>query len=147
MSIVEELKTSCINYTTLSRADTTCVAGSRLTVDKPNRLEMFSSWSVRVATEARVARRRSSHLYIFPYRGELLRVALLIQLSPSPSSRTSSTLLGLLSSPRYSGLVTRCLSSRVGWHGPARGPVCRGTGTARQRDHQCRGHTGRTGSA
>ncbi|KAH3779846.1 hypothetical protein DPMN_157654 [Dreissena polymorpha] len=60
--------------------------------------------------------------------GELLRVALLIQLSPSPSSRTSSTLLGLLSSPRFSGLVTRCLSSRARWPGPARGPVCRGTG-------------------
>ncbi|KAH3782336.1 hypothetical protein DPMN_160251 [Dreissena polymorpha] len=55
-------------------------------------------------------------------------MALLIQLSPSPSSQTSSTLLGLLSSPRCSGLVTRCLSSRVCWPGPASGPVCRGTG-------------------
>ncbi|KAH3697397.1 hypothetical protein DPMN_084898 [Dreissena polymorpha] len=82
-----------------------------------------SCWSVRVATEARVARRRFSHLYIFPYRGELLWVALLIQQSPSPSSRTSSTLLGLLSSPRCSGLVTRCLSSRARRPGPARGPV------------------------
>ncbi|KAH3889060.1 hypothetical protein DPMN_013108 [Dreissena polymorpha] len=37
---------------------------------------------------------------IFLEGTELLRVALLIQLSLPPSSRTSSTLLGLLSSPR-----------------------------------------------
>ncbi|KAH3789801.1 hypothetical protein DPMN_167989 [Dreissena polymorpha] len=83
--------------------------------------------------KARVTRRGFSHLYIFPYifpyRGELLRVALLIQLCPSPSSRTSSTLLVLLSSPRCSGLVTCCLSSRVRWAGDG------GSGTAGQRDH------------
>ncbi|KAH3769155.1 hypothetical protein DPMN_170403 [Dreissena polymorpha] len=105
---------------------------------------LVSSWSVDVANESRVARRRFSHLYIFPYRGELLRAALLIQLSPSPSSRTSSTLLGLLSSPTFSGLVIGCLSSRVCWPGPARGPVCRGTVTVGQRDHQCGGQMGQT---
>ncbi|KAH3727318.1 hypothetical protein DPMN_053249 [Dreissena polymorpha] len=43
-----------------------------------------NSWSVRVETEARVTRRRFSHMYKFLYRGELLRAALLIQLSPPP---------------------------------------------------------------
>ncbi|KAH3787248.1 hypothetical protein DPMN_165368 [Dreissena polymorpha] len=66
-----------------------------------------SSWSVRVATEARVTRRRFAHLYIFPHRGELLRAALLIQLSSPPSSRTSSSLLGSLAPRRCSGLVNR----------------------------------------
>ncbi|KAH3886583.1 hypothetical protein DPMN_010594 [Dreissena polymorpha] len=92
----------------------------------------------RSAAEARASRpseSRPQKIY------SLVRVALLIQLNPPPSSRTSSTLLGLLSSPKCSGLVTRCLSSRARWPGPARGPVCRGTGTAGQQDHQCDGHT------
>ncbi|KAH3800042.1 hypothetical protein DPMN_153667 [Dreissena polymorpha] len=100
------------------------------------KLTSVSNWTARVATEARVTR-RFSHLYIFPFRGELLLAALQIQLSPPPSSRTASTLLGSLSFPRCSGLVDRCLSSSVRWPEPARGPVCRGTGTVGQRDYQC----------
>ncbi|KAH3806438.1 hypothetical protein DPMN_134759 [Dreissena polymorpha] len=34
-------------------------------------------------------------------------------MSPRPSNRTASTLLRSLSFPRCSGLVSRCLSSRV----------------------------------
>ncbi|KAH3798484.1 hypothetical protein DPMN_152084 [Dreissena polymorpha] len=60
-----------------------------------------------------------------------------IQLSPSPSSWTSSSLLGLLSSPGCSGSDQSAVYRRV-FACPyrSRGLVCRGTGTAGQQDHQ-----------
>ncbi|KAH3847961.1 hypothetical protein DPMN_090297 [Dreissena polymorpha] len=60
-----------------------------------------------------------------------------IQLSPSPSSRTSSSLLGLLSSPGCSGSDQSAVYRReFACPYRSRGPVCRGTGTSGQQDHQ-----------
>ncbi|KAH3781319.1 hypothetical protein DPMN_159146 [Dreissena polymorpha] len=60
-----------------------------------------------------------------------------IQLSPSPSSRTSSSLLGLLSSPGCSESDQSAVYRReFACPYRSRGPVCRGTGTAGQQDHQ-----------
>ncbi|KAH3691117.1 hypothetical protein DPMN_194077 [Dreissena polymorpha] len=60
-----------------------------------------------------------------------------IQLSPSPSSRTSSSLLGLVSSPGCSGPDQSAIYRReLACPYRSRGPVCRGTGTAGQQDHQ-----------
>ncbi|KAH3858838.1 hypothetical protein DPMN_101478 [Dreissena polymorpha] len=60
-----------------------------------------------------------------------------IQLSPSPSSRTSSSRLGLLSSPRCSGPDQSAVYRReFACPYRSRGPVCRGTNTAGQQDHQ-----------
>ncbi|KAH3793090.1 hypothetical protein DPMN_146595 [Dreissena polymorpha] len=60
-----------------------------------------------------------------------------IQLSPSPSSRTSTSLLRLLSSPGCSGSYQSAVYRReLACPYRSRGPVCRGTGTAGQQDHQ-----------
>ncbi|KAH3859228.1 hypothetical protein DPMN_101944 [Dreissena polymorpha] len=60
-----------------------------------------------------------------------------IQLSPSPSSRTSSSLLRLLSFPGFSGSDQSAVYRReFACPYRSRGPVCRGTGTAGQQDHQ-----------
>ncbi|KAH3856520.1 hypothetical protein DPMN_099110 [Dreissena polymorpha] len=60
-----------------------------------------------------------------------------IQLSPSPSSRTSSSLLRLLSSPGCSGSDQSAVYRReLACPYRSRGPVCRGTGTVGQQDHQ-----------
>ncbi|KAH3869656.1 hypothetical protein DPMN_032827 [Dreissena polymorpha] len=73
-----------------------------------------SSWSELVATET-----RSRLQKIDISRLDLLRMAQQIQLSPSPSSRTSSSLLRLLSSPGCSGspnrlFIVESLSARTG---------------------------------
>ncbi|KAH3842358.1 hypothetical protein DPMN_115855 [Dreissena polymorpha] len=60
-----------------------------------------------------------------------------IQLSPSPSSRTSSSLLRLLSSPGCSGSDQSAVyRQELACLYRSRGPVCRGTGTAGQQDQQ-----------
>ncbi|KAH3796957.1 hypothetical protein DPMN_150533 [Dreissena polymorpha] len=58
-----------------------------------------------------------------------------IQLSPSPSSRMSSSLLRLLSSPGCSGSDQSAVYRReLACPYRSRGPVCRGTGTAVQQE-------------
>ncbi|KAH3697178.1 hypothetical protein DPMN_084667 [Dreissena polymorpha] len=73
--------------------------------DRASRIEIHNSHLTSVPGQ-QLERARSD-------RGESRPQKIFSPLSLSPSSRTASSLLRLLSSPRCSGLVNRCLSSRA----------------------------------